>query len=407
MRIFGFATALCIIVVLLSSCATNYHDPAVLFHKKGLILIENEDYKRTNDALLLLLKKYDCTIKNSFRASSEDGQTVSAEYTLSVSDNLFDEFVNEIRFSFKNEIGEERISQVSINEISSKSKIIRQRDLEYEVRYLTRLYEDETNATIKQIRAAELERKNSELATTISDIETDINSLDRSTVNIIWKQKKTNDCKREPSCGPTGAMDKCPHSGAPPMHRGMEMPPKLSIEVNTIGNVENIKNEDDGIIDLSGVDLNREKVVSTPAEDGYALSVEENPNQEESVIFLTNKCQIVHVGMGPIPSIITTGNAANEQVIVTPWIDEDCNQIGFEIRAGSVESGCKNGLGNLRRLKSCNKHQKLKAVPSETKKVKKATKRAKVTPEVQEPAKRKSMSDEWKSYKWQPDTDDR
>lgn len=80
-------------------------------------------------------------------------------------------------------------------------------------------------------------------------------------------------------------------------------------------------------------------------------------DKDRDKVKLEKKCQtIVRTGDDIIPKIELAENLSPEQVIVTPLFDDNCNKIGYEIRYGSTDSGCRNiALKNLKRFQDCKK----------------------------------------------------
>jgi len=70
---------------------------------------------------------------------------------------------------------------------------------------------------------------------------------------------------------------------------------------------------------------------------------------------LESKCQtIVRTGIDYVPKIEVAQGLKPEQIVVTPMFDDDCNKIGYQIRYGSTEKGCrKEAREVLTKFKDC------------------------------------------------------
>lgn len=72
-------------------------------------------------------------------------------------------------------------------------------------------------------------------------------------------------------------------------------------------------------------------------------------------VILSNKCEVIEIkGLETIPRIEINKGLQPEQVIITPLFDTYCNQIGYQIRYGSIESGCyRTGKYVVDRFNNC------------------------------------------------------
>ncbi|MBM2815746.1 MAG: hypothetical protein HW421_2508 [Ignavibacteria bacterium] len=76
---------------------------------------------------------------------------------------------------------------------------------------------------------------------------------------------------------------------------------------------------------------------------------------DKGEIRLDNHCQIINIGLGDIPKIVPGKGIDKQQIVITPRMDDDCRTIGYEVRAGTIESGCVKGRPNYWRLQNCRK----------------------------------------------------
>jgi hypothetical protein len=78
-------------------------------------------------------------------------------------------------------------------------------------------------------------------------------------------------------------------------------------------------------------------------------------DKDFSKILLTKKCQtITRTGINYTPKVEVVEGLNPEQIIVTPIFDDQCYRIGYEVRYGSLERGCKEeGSKNYQKYKCC------------------------------------------------------
>ena len=80
-------------------------------------------------------------------------------------------------------------------------------------------------------------------------------------------------------------------------------------------------------------------------------------DKDYSKVYLDSKCQTIRrTGIDYIPKIEVAKELKPEQIVVTPIFDDDCNKIGYQIRYGSVERGCKKEAKDvLEKFNECTK----------------------------------------------------
>ncbi len=105
----------------------------------------------------------------------------------------------------------------------------------------------------------------------------------------------------------------------------------------------------------------------------YTFDIETNEQSEDvtltlvdkdmTKVILTSKCQtIIRTGIEVVPKVEAAPGLKPEQIIVTPLFDDDCRKIGFEIRYGSEERGCrKEAKPNLVKFRDCAKEKPSKS----------------------------------------------
>lgn len=81
-------------------------------------------------------------------------------------------------------------------------------------------------------------------------------------------------------------------------------------------------------------------------------------DKDFSKVYLDSKCQtIIRTGIEYVPKIEVAKGLDPEQIVVTPIFDNDCNRIGFQIRYGSTDRGCRKEASEvLARFKDCTKN---------------------------------------------------
>lgn len=78
-------------------------------------------------------------------------------------------------------------------------------------------------------------------------------------------------------------------------------------------------------------------------------------DKDFSKVYISNKCQtILRSGIDFIPKIELAKGLDPEQIVITPVFDNKCNKIGFQIRYGSIERGCKKEAEEvIKRFNEC------------------------------------------------------
>jgi len=166
-----------------------------------------------------------------------------------------------------------------------------------------------------------------------------LESLNYSTVKVTWKQKVEE-------------KDSLP-AGVP----GLPPPPR-HIVLKNYGQTENFKINEPVAISMEDLDPEKTNIISKIDMDDDNIEMKVTENDSKETVVLDKKCQIVIVGLGKLPEIVRGDAIKREQIVITPIIDDECNIIGNEIRAGTIESGCIDGRKNYYRLLNCVRHNK-------------------------------------------------
>ncbi len=79
-------------------------------------------------------------------------------------------------------------------------------------------------------------------------------------------------------------------------------------------------------------------------------------------VILASKCQtIIRTGIEVVPKVEVAPGLKPEQIVCTPLFDDECQKIGYEIRYGSEERGCrKEARPNLIKFRDCAKEKPIK-----------------------------------------------
>lgn len=118
--------------------------------------------------------------------------------------------------------------------------------------------------------------------------------------------------------------------------------PRASMKLWRDGDVATIRNNTTANIDVSGFDPDREVIVTEVSSAGDELTLRVAKKNNVTVRF-TSKCQVYTIGNTDVlPPIEIARGLDPQQVVITPLCDGVDSVIGYEIRYGAVESGCRN-----------------------------------------------------------------
>lgn len=96
--------------------------------------------------------------------------------------------------------------------------------------------------------------------------------------------------------------------------------------------------------------------------DSVKMTLEPINNCE---VELTKKCDVV-LWYDPmnVPNIKLAPDMAQEQIVITPLFNDDCERIGYQIRYGAEERGCRaQAVEVLRDLEKCSPYRKIRIFP--------------------------------------------
>jgi hypothetical protein len=246
------------------------------------------------------------------------------------------------------------------SEIAGKSNTGNRKEVEDEIRIISDKMESETDDLLRRYYALELENKIADLNERLDETGESSDKIRYSTVEILWQMPK------EQIPEPETSLDNSPTIP------GMSLPPTLNFQ--NYGEIESMDSHLPFSINLNKMMEEELALKANFDADNENITIEtersDGEDDENLTIVLNKRCQTYDLGLGPIPKIIVTPNIQKEQIVITPKVDDKCNVIGFELRVGTVESGCANGRENLDRLKNCTKYKQAVAKTKSTKKAK-------------------------------------
>ena len=134
--------------------------------------------------------------------------------------------------------------------------------------------------------------------------------------------------------------------------------PQASIRLWREGDVAKIRNNTEANVDVSGFDPESEVIVTEVMDGGneLVLRVAKKSNVK---VRLSTKCQVYTIGNTDVlPPIEIAKGLDPQQVVITPLCDGVDSVIGYEIRYGSVDAGCRNAAKKgLERYRLCDERR--------------------------------------------------
>lgn len=327
-------------IAVLTSCKSSppplNKDDIMPYQKRADIVITNDDYQKTNKDINQLTKKFEGFIKNSSFNTDVKNRS-NADYEIHVPYTFFNNFKENFDVTFKPDIVEETVSdEESLSKLyySNLAKIDEKTAALQDMKESYAVAKDVNDRIVMKYELDKLSTEVNELQQKRLSL---LESLNYSTVNVVWKQK---------------ALDTATLPATVP---GLNPQPK-HIVLKNYGQTENFKLGEPVAIDVEGLDPDKTNIISKVDMDDENIEMKVTKNDEKETVVLDKKCQIVIVGLGTLPEIIRGDAIKREQIVITPIIDDECNIIGNEIRAGTIESGCIDGRKNYYRLLNCVRH---------------------------------------------------
>ncbi|MBU3679745.1 MAG: hypothetical protein FGM32_09095 [Candidatus Kapabacteria bacterium] len=134
--------------------------------------------------------------------------------------------------------------------------------------------------------------------------------------------------------------------------------PQASMRLWREGDVAKIRNNTEANVDVSGFDPTSEVIVTEVVDGGneLVLRVAKKSNVK---VRLSSKCQVYTIGNTDVlPPIEIAKGLDPQQVIITPLCDGVNSVIGYEIRYGAVDAGCRNAAKKgLERYRLCDERR--------------------------------------------------
>ncbi|OGU39241.1 MAG: hypothetical protein A2X61_07085 [Ignavibacteria bacterium GWB2_35_12] len=329
-------------IAVLTSCKSSPppldKDDIMPYQKRADIVITNEDYQKTNKDINRLTKKFEGFIKNSSFNTDVKSQS-NAEYEIHVPYTFFNNFKENFDNTFKPDIVEETVSDEESLTKLYYSNLAKIDEKTAALQSLKESYAVAKDVNDRIVMKYEIDKLSTEVNEHQQKRLSLLESMNYSTVRVVWKQKAED-------------KDLLP-AGVP----GLPPPPR-QIVLKNYGQIENFKVNEPVAISMEDLNPEETNIISNIDMDDGNVEMRVTKNDEKETVVLDKKCQIVIVGLGPLPEIVRGDAIKREQIVITPIIDDECNIIGNEIRAGTIESGCIEGRKNYYRLLNCVRHGK-------------------------------------------------
>jgi len=115
-------------------------------------------------------------------------------------------------------------------------------------------------------------------------------------------------------------------------------------------------------ISVDNVDFSKVTFVIATDEENNTVKMQ-TVNVSDAIVYFEKKCQ-VFTWHEPnyLPKIEVADSVENQQIVLTPMFNDDCEKIGYQIRYGSTERGCREEAKEvLRKFNKCVGGIKVKA----------------------------------------------
>ena len=339
----------CVILGLFAaSCSNNLtRDDINPFQKKAEVTIVNKSYQQTNNDLNAITKKYTGFVKNS-TFNMVDKTVGTAEFEIQVPYKFFYDYMNALRTKFGNDI---KTEQIISEESLAREYFTNKEDIKTKKANWVKVKEVmDKNADLDQriLAKAEYERLEREIDQLSQNNLSLIESLNYSTIQISWRE---DEAEKPPTRDTIMMPAEFPQTGLQPPQP--PPPPVRDIMFQNYGQEETFQLNDPVKISFQGLDAGKTDLISKlDLAEGIVTLKATRLDQRDKISF-DHKCQIYYIGLGPIPEITCGEGISTDQVIITPVVDDFCNVTGYELRAGTIESGCTQGRHNYYRLKKC------------------------------------------------------
>ena len=142
----------------------------------------------------------------------------------------------------------------------------------------------------------------------------------------------------------------------------------IDYEFSKIGQSYTFKKNDKINLKINGLDFSRTTFLFEFSDDDKYVTMK-SVEIEHSKIYLSRKCEkFLWNEPDYLPVIELLPSLDPEQIIITPIFDDQCFKIGYQIRYGSSERGCrKESIDVLKHFKKCAKPlpRKKRHIPSD------------------------------------------
>jgi len=113
-----------------------------------------------------------------------------------------------------------------------------------------------------------------------------------------------------------------------------------SFVLSSIGDLAAFKQGEQVEIITSNIDFSQNTIQTTTDKSSNEV-IMKVVSLNDTRVYLSRKCDVVEIfNVSQLPQIEIASGLSAEQIVITPRFDNDCNQIGYQIRYGSEENGC-------------------------------------------------------------------
>ncbi len=145
--------------------------------------------------------------------------------------------------------------------------------------------------------------------------------------------------------------------------------PSRQLKFSKIGQIYKFQNGESIEVILDSIDMNTMTLdmVTDEATKEITLKL---IHKDSARVFISERCQTVNrYNTNFIPKVELAKGVPMEQVVSTPICDDECNVIGYQIRYGAIQGGCRDMETTqiFRRFKDCQKDGKVSNAKSSSK----------------------------------------
>lgn len=332
---------------ILTACKTPEMPEIYPYQKKADVLIESQNFDSVQTAIFQSAGLYDGFVKSSYAGKNQAGAYNNASYEVKVPYKFFMDYLDWLRKEFGNKIIEEKITDEESYVRLYQSTNDQIDKLKKDIALLEESDIWTSDVDDRIVARYDMDKKNKELEDLNQKRLSLLEDMNYSTVNIKWRKTAKSDYEEEIVYSPGDEAV----AGITSIR---EVVFDRYYQTESIGMDEAVK------IVFRGLDPEKTDLISKVDFDKRIIQLTTVPFGKKEKVTLDTKCQIVNVGIGPLPEIDVQGDVNREQLVITPRVDNECDLIGYEIRAGTIESGCTKGRKNLKRFNDCFKSKTYK-----------------------------------------------